>query len=256
MVIEKVLNEAQSYLEGIKIKDAVVGLSLIGIELDNSNIGVSYVMREGLRAGCSIFPYAQNIIGQDAWNIAQWVISGSDDVQRGIGMAVITAASRSLELKDADTLVNPFSVPLQETDKIGMIGYIAPVAKQLGKMAKKIIIFDKGISQCGGIHGSVAPMEEQARLLPQCDVVVLSGTTIINGTFDELYKKCKNAREVILMGSSCPMYPQAFSDTNVTVLAGSWWDSNNKDKIFKIISLAGGISQLAGYSIKKTVRSH
>jgi hypothetical protein len=65
---------------------------------------------------------------------------------------------------------------------------------------------------------------------------------------------CKNAREIILMGSSCPMYPQAFADTNVTVLAGSWWDSDYKNDIFKVISLAGGISHLSRYSLKKTVR--
>lgn len=254
MLIEKVLKEAKAYLDGVKIQDAVVGLSLIGIELDNSNIGVTYVLREGLRAGCSIFPYVQKIIGEDAWKIAQWILTGDDDIQRGIGMAVLTAASRSLDLKDADTSVNPFSVAVSEEDTIGMIGYIAPVASQLGKKAKEVIIFDKGISQCGGVNGRVMPMEEQEKLLPRCDIVVLSGTTMINGTFDRLWEMCKNAREIILMGSSCPMYPQAFADTNVTVLAGSWWNSDDKNDIFKVISLAGGISHLSKYSLKKTIR--
>lgn len=254
MLIEEVLKEAKVVLEGVKIKDAVIGLSLIGIELNNSNIGVTYVLRESLRAGCSIFPYGQDLIGQKAWDIAQWVLTGADDLQRGIGMAVITAASRSLNLEDADTSVNPFSVAVRESDTVGMVGYIAPVAAQLGEKANEVIIFDKGISQCGGVHGNVMPVEEQEKLLPKCDIVVLSGTTMINGTFDRLWEMCRNAREIILMGSSCPMYPEAFQNTNVTVLAGSWWKSEYKNEIFKVISLAGGIRQLSSYSIKKTVR--
>lgn len=254
MIIEKVLNEAKPYFDKVKIRDAVIGLSLIGIELDNSNVGVTYVLREGLQAGCSIFPYAQKVIGHNAYDIARWALDGCDNIQRGIGMAVITAASRSLNLEDADTSVNPFSISVRSTDTIGMIGYIAPVAARLGKKVKRVVAFDEGISKCGGANDMVMPMEEQTNYLPQCDIVIMSGTTMINGTIDKLLKICKNAREIVLIGSSCPMYPNAFAGTNVKVLAGSWWDTSRKEDIFKIISLAGGISQLRDYSIKKTVR--
>jgi len=182
MIIGRILEEAGPYLDNVKIEDAVVGLSLIGIELDNRNIGVTYVLREGLRAGCSVFPYAQKMIGHEASEIAQWSRTGGDP------------------------------------------------------------------------HGIVMPMEQQANMLPKCDIVVMSGTTIMNGTFDSLLAMCGNARDIIVIGSSCPMYPRAFTGTNVTVLAGSWWDSDRKTDIFKIISLAGGIRHLADFSIKKTVR--
>lgn len=254
MVINKVLHEARPLLEGVKIRDAVIGISLIGLELDNSNIGVTYVLREGLRAGCSIFPYGQELIGQNAWDIAQWAVSGAEDLQRGIGMAVLTAATGSLELEDADTTHHPYGLVVNETDTIGMVGYIAPVAAQLSEMAKEIFIFDEGISKCGGAHGPVVPVQEQERLLPTCDIVVLSGTTFINGSIDGLLEMCSNAREVMIMGASTPMFPEAFRGTNVTVLAGSWWNSERKADIFKAISLAGGIRQLSDYSIKKNVR--
>lgn len=254
MIIERILEEAGPYLDNVKIEDAVVGLSLIGIELDNRNIGVTYVLREGLSAGCSVFPYAQKMIGHEASEIAQWARTGGDPLQRAIGMAVITAASRSLDLKDADTSVNPLSVAVRDTDTVGMIGYIAPIAAHFSDKAKEIIVFDKGISQRSGPHGIVMPMEQQANMLPKCDIVVMSGTTIMNGTFDSLLAMCGNARDIIVIGSSCPMYPRAFTGTNVTVLAGSWWDSDRKTDIFKIISLAGGIRHLADFSIKKTVR--
>ena len=39
------------------------------------------------------------------------------------------------------------------------------------------------------------------------------------------------------------------------MLAGSWWKSENKDLIFKAISLAGGTPFLGHSAIKKTVRA-
>ena len=102
MLIDLVLKEAKPYLSGRKIEDAVIGLSLIGVELDNNDIGLAYTLREHLPPGCSVFGFAQEIIGANAYEIAQLARMGSDDAQRGVGMAVITAGSRQLDLPDED----------------------------------------------------------------------------------------------------------------------------------------------------------
>jgi len=38
MIIERVIEEAQPYLEGIKIKDTIIGISLIGLEISNNHV--------------------------------------------------------------------------------------------------------------------------------------------------------------------------------------------------------------------------
>jgi len=253
MLIESVLHAAEAYLQGKTVRDLVVGISLLAVELEDGQVGVSYVLREDLKAGCSIFPFGRQVIGRPAAEIAGWARSGRDDLQRGIGMAVLTAASRSQALPDCQTTERPFGVRVQPDDVVGMIGYIAPVAKQLGPRAKELYVFDRGISLSGGARGQVVPMEEQPRLLPQCDVVVLSGTTMINGSIDGLLELCAGAREIVMIGASTPMFPAAFLGTNVTVLAGSWWKAEHKADIFRGISLACGISELGAFAIKKTV---
>lgn len=254
MLIQSVLKAATPYLQHRKVKDVVIGISLIAVELDNGDVAVSYVLREGLKAGCSIFPYGQNIIGQDAADIVNWIVSGEDDLQKGIGMAVLCAASRAQNLEDCQTPGKPFGVTVKDTDTVGMIGFISGVAKIMSSLSKKLYIFDKGISQSGGTKGPVLPMEDQPRLLPKCDIVLASGTTIVNGSIDGILKMCSNAREIIIIGPSTPMFPKAFMDSKVTVLAGSWWKNQHKDTIFKKISLASGISELREFAIKKSVR--
>lgn len=221
MLIGKVFEAAKPYLEGRTIKEAVVGLSLITVQLDNDSIGMSYVLRENLPAGCSVFPYAQEIIGKPAEEIGEWVLSGQEDAKRGIGMAVLTAASSGQNLQDVESADLPFGIKVLSTDRVGMIGYIHPIAVDFKKKAKDVIVFDMGLSLRGSNTVQVYSMEDQPKLLPACDIVVLSGTTMINNTIDELLSMCTNAREIIMVGSSTPMFPEAFKATKVTVLAGA-----------------------------------
>lgn len=254
MRIEKILQAAAPVLEGKKIKDAVIGISLMAVELDNGSVGVAYVLREHLKPGCSVFPFGQMMIGKTAAEIAQWAACGIDDLQKGIGIAVLNAASHSLPLKDEENNEKPFGIAVRDTDSVGIIGYIPPVVKSMRQKAQKIYVFDQGISKEEDPAGLVAPMEKQAELLPACDIVIMSGTTLINGTLDGILELCPKAREAVLIGASAPMYPEAFRDTKVTILAGSWWDHNYKEEIFKKISLAAGIGSLGEFAIKKTVR--
>ena len=254
MLIDSVLKEAKPYLVERKIEDAVIGLSLIGVELNNNDIGLAYTLREHLPPGCSVFGFAQEIIGADAYEIAQLARIGSDDVQRGVGMAVITAGSRQLNLRDVGKNEAYFGLEVRPDDIVGMIGFIPPVAKKFAERAKELIIFDEGIS-LNNVEkiDYVKPMEKQEELLPDCNVVIISGTTCINHTIDNLLQVCSGARDIVIVGASTPMYPKAFLETNVSVLAGSWWDSSLKNDLFKKISLSGGIHHIQNSMIKKAV---
>lgn len=97
-------------------------------------------------------------------------------------------------------------------------------------------------------------MEKQPELLPECDLMVISGTTLINSTLEQLLEWCKKAREIVLVGSSTPMIAEAFSGTGVTGLAGSWWDPTYKQEMFKLLSLSCGIHHLRQMMVKKLVR--
>lgn len=254
MLINSVLKSAQPYLQGSRVRDVVVGISLIAVELDSGFIGVSYVLREGLGAGCSIFPYLRDLEGTDSAAVAEWAVTGADDLQRAVGIAVLAAASRGQDLEDSAAPDSPLGVKLRKKDTVGMIGLIRPVAGIIRSQAKELYIFDKGVSKCGGVADAVLPVKEQSRLLPHCDVVILSGTTLINGTADKLLELCEQAREVIMMGASTPIYPEAFAGTRVTLLAGSWWKEECKKSIFKKISHACGIRELGPYSLKQSVK--
>ena len=255
MLIEKVFRAAEPLLRDRVVTDAVLGLSLTAVELDGSDIGLSYVLRDRLPAGCSIFGFAQHIIGQPALEVARLALEGRDDAQRGVGMAVITAATRALNLPDEPATDTPFGLQVYPADNVGMIGYIPPVVDQLNRLEAKVYIFDKGLTINGGDGAAqVMGMSQQAEILPQCDLMIITGTTLINGSLDQLLALCQKAREIVLVGSSTPMLTEAFKGTGVTALAGSWWDAAYKEEMFKKLSLSCGISHLKKMMIKKLVK--
>jgi len=255
MLIEKVFQAAEPLLKDRVITDAVLGLSLTAVELDGTDIGLSYVLRERLPSGCSIFGFAQHIIGQPAIEVARLVLEGSDDAQRGVGMAAITAATRALDLPDEPVTPTPFGLKVRPTDKVGMIGYIPGIAEPIARQNAQIYIFDKGLTVSGGDGAKqVMDVSRQSEILPQCDLMIISGTTLINSTLDHLLELCQNSREIVLVGASTPMFTEVFKGTGVTALAGSWWDAAQKVELFKILSLSGGISHIKKMMIKKLVR--
>lgn len=249
MIMEKVLKEAQPYLAGKYLSDLVIGLSMIGCRLSDGTVGVAYLLRDALPNGCSAFPYALSAEGKPAAEIAAWVLTGEDDAQRGIGAAVLNAASQELSVPDDDSPL-PFGLEIRAGDTVGMVGYIRPVAQRLKKSASEVIVFDRGVELAGGDE-MIQPCALQEQLLPGCDIVILSGTTTINGTIDGLLELCGNAREVALVGTSTPMFAGGFAGTNVTHLAGAWWNNDSWEKIQKVISLAGGVRALSAYSTMK-----
>ncbi|MCL2678526.1 MAG: DUF364 domain-containing protein, partial [Clostridiales bacterium] len=151
MIMEKVLASARECLLGKTVCDLVIGLSLVACQLDSGDVGVSYVLRDNLPNGCSAFPYVREVIGRPASAIAEWIISGMDDLQRAIAAAVLAAASRGLDIPD-DTKdpARPFGLEVKAGDTVGMVGLIAPMAEKLGKPAGRMIVFDEGLARHGG----------------------------------------------------------------------------------------------------------
>ncbi|WP_027399958.1 Rossmann-like domain-containing protein [Anaerovorax odorimutans] len=249
MILNNIFELGKSELQGKKIKDAVIGLSIISVQLDNGDIGSSYVLREELDSCCSIFPKNFDLIGMDAIDIAKWALNEKNILKRALGIATLNAGSRNNYNNTRNLESVDFIKEVKETDVVGMIGHLGPIINALNGKTKDFIIFDKGKNEDG-----VLSQDLQSELLPTCDVVFISGTTFINNTIDEVLERCNNAREVILVGSSTLVYPKAYKDSKISILAGSLWKKEYKDDIFRIISLAGGIKNLSQYMEKVSIR--
>ena len=92
------------------------------------------------------------------------------------------------------------------------------------------------------------PESAAITVLPQCQVVILSATALLNRTLDGLLDLCLNAREVAILGPSTPLLPQVFAARGVSLLSGV--QVVNPERALRIVSEGGGTRQL-GSAIRK-----
>lgn len=243
MILEKIYQLALPKLKGKKIKDVTIGLALMAVELDDGSIGVTYVLRKETDDICTAIPRGKSIVGRNAEEVAIWAVENKNVISSALGLAVLNSVAEFDEFindgedKDSDAA---FSIKVTDEDTVGIIGNIGPVVSNLRGKVKEMFIFERGDKSENGLY----PENRQSELLPECQVVFITSSTLINGTFEKILSYCTNTREIVMVGSSTPIYPEAFKDSRVTVLAGTKWLPENKDAIFTDISQCAGMRQL------------
>jgi uncharacterized protein (DUF4213/DUF364 family) len=94
------------------------------------------------------------------------------------------------------------------------------------------------------------PASHTPQILPQADVVALTGTSLLNQTFDQLIGLCRPDAFRLLLGPSTPLSPVLF-DAGIDALSGTWVDdpelvlrSVGQGATFRQIKRAGGLRLL------------
>ncbi len=252
MFMERVYDQARPRLAGKRISEIRVGLNFVGVELDDGSLGVAYVLREDVGAGCTALPRASGLAGMPAEEVAAWAPRSKNVVAVAVGLAAMNAAAEFAALgqddgPDGDAAL---AVATGAGDTVGVVGHIGPLVAGLRGKVRRLLVFERG----KGVAGQVHPEAAEPELLPECQVVFVSSTSLINGTLDKLLGYCSRARDVVMVGASTPMYPAAFRGTGVTVLSGTRWLPANREAILAGISQCAGMLQLIGYGRKVSVR--
>lgn len=254
-LMEKVLREAEPHMrdKGLTVIDGVIGFNFVGVQLSNGRCHFIYLMRESIPSGDMIFPYGETMIGMDAWEVGQWALSGAEDLQRSLGVAALNAASPYF-FDPACQHPHDFYDTVTEDDVLGVIGHMPPLVARYSGKVKKYISFDRAIDMQGTVEDAhVYPMEMEAELLPTCDIVVITGTTMINHTTEEILAMCPNARAISLSGFSVPYYPEAYRGSGITFL-GSMNFREGAEALMKPLSLAAGRMRCREYTESRCFR--
>ncbi len=141
-------------------------------------------------------------------------LGDSDPLKSSAAVACVNALELGEEVQDGHFLD---VLDLHPSDTFGMIGNFVPLLDRIRPQVKDLLVFELVGDEANGILPTcLAPVR-----LPECDVVVITGTTLINGTLEKLLDACTRARDVVLAGPSTILYPDAYTHTPVTWLAGA-----------------------------------
>ena len=232
MIVDQLIEQALASTAGRSVVDVRVGLGYTAVLLDDNACGVAYTFRSELGKCCGVFGGAGQIIGTSIEELVGWARE-THLLKSAVGLATINAV-----LRDSLTGLTNGNVTealdVQPSDTFGMVGDFAPIVREIKQRTDKVLVFEKKHQPGDGTYPSDAIPE----YLPTCDVVVVTGTSIINHSIDDILDCCKNARQVAIVGPSTPMYPAAFKGRNVTLLAGSV--VTDPGRLLQIVSQGGG----------------
>ena len=251
-IIDKVMEQAQqraarldSSPGGLHLSRLNIGIKYLAVELSDGSVGLSFrfpedpfhLIEDPLSDDGKAAPPASQYSAQPVRTLISWAADNRSLLRSAIGIAVcsalapwdeLEASGRELESQDSAE-----ASAIRDGDIVGMVGFFPPLVKKLEKRNIELRIFERTMRQP---HPCLYPDRAENRLLPDCDVVIMTGTACVNGTIDQLLEYCSGARQVSVTGPTAPMYPKAFAGTNATILAGARVREEQKQQLFDAVS--------------------
>jgi uncharacterized protein (DUF4213/DUF364 family) len=175
------------------------------VVLDDGRCGLASTLRpdEPQCAGPTpLVPRAGYLLECSALELAQYAKSESL-LEASIGMAAINSLmevdqSRCVELNAGEVISKEGA-----GRKVAIVGHF-PFTPRVREAAEKLWVLEKRPV------GGDLPAEMAAEVLPQADVAAITGTSLINHTFEELMRLCRPDALVIVLGPSAPLSPLLF----------------------------------------------
>jgi len=155
---------------------------------------------------------AGRLLDKDALELARMAHSVSS-LEAAIGMATINSLievdeQQCIDLNAADLLKGE-----GKGKRLALIGHF-PFVKRLRQVVGELWVIEKHPRE-----GDLAESESQ-ELIPQADVVAITGSAFVNHTIEGLLALCSPRAYVIVLGPSTPLSPVLF-DYGVDVISGT-----------------------------------
>ena len=161
-------------------------------------------------------------------------------LQASVGMAAINSAlevnlNKCQNINAAEVLYEK-----GKNKKVVIVGHF-PFVNKLRELAKELWVVERK-PQSGDI-----PASEAKRVIPQADVIAITGTALINGTMGELLSWCPKESIVMVLGATTPLSPVWF-DYGVDLVSGT--RVIDPELLLRLISEVVVFKQIHGRGVK------
>ena len=247
--MEKISEAIKDYLLkrddiDIKVEDVRIGNIYTAVLLEDGRCGLAYTFKEARSRNCSSI---EKLLERRSVTSLFSYLSSFDPIEMAVALATSNAITNCYAegLFEGDVLDH---VDIREGDTVGMIGHFAPLTPKLNEMGVRLYIFERIKEEKDGI----LPETLAYSLLPECQVSLISSTSILNHSIDPLLEACSKHREVVLLGATTPIIKEVFLNTPVTLLSGVI--IKDCDEILKLVSRGKGRRSFSRYVKKVNLR--
>lgn len=220
-----------SELDGITTERVVVGLFFTGVKLSNGFAGTSATPLKSIpEAVCCpssvmAMPFPGKMQGRRAAELAAEAFSGHG-IRRAVGIATVNALADccwhhrphpDVELRQG---VDAFdATDIGPGDQVVVVGAFVPFLKELKRRGHAFLVLEQDPATLKPDElPFFRPAEQAAEILPLADVVLITGSTLVNNTLEQLLAATRPEARVTVVGPTVGMLPGAFLDRGADVL--------------------------------------
>jgi len=191
--------------------------------LEDNAGGVSYVLNSNEHAAeCSSLK-SSHFIGQSPEKFASR-FGLSNPIDDMVGLAAINAICQHVMRRvpermdfvtDSMGLMN-----IQEGEKVGMVGFFRPLLKHVKRAKGKLVIIEK--------KSELAEMNPEHNItldsaaLEGCTKILITSTTILNDTIDEILSHCSHADYITVLGPTAGYFPDPLFKRGIHSVGGRY----------------------------------
>ena len=157
-------------------------------------------------------------------------------LEAAIGMATINSLLEVPE--DSCTEINAAEIIMKKGQgkRVAIVGHF-PFVPRVRELSKELWIIEKNRTD-----GDFKETEAD-RLIPQADLVAITGTSLTNHTFERLLELCQPKAYVVMLGDTVPLSPALF-DYGVDALSGT--KVIDSDLALRCLSQGANFRQIKG----------
>lgn len=261
---ELVQNYLGSDLEAITVERAVFGLFFSGVKLSNGMGGLCFTpVKEIPEAVCcpssaKAMPLSGKLRGR---SVAAYLadLDHENILRKTLAIAALNAlsaacwkggAAKEYQLqKGVDAFDN---VQIPKGGKSVVVGALVPILKKLiaAEAEFKVLEMDNRTLKGKELEHYAHP-EEASSYIPEADLLVITGVTVLNDTLPGLLEMVKPGAQVIVTGPTASMLPDAFFRRGVTLMGGVL--VTKPDEVLDIISEGGSGYHFFGKSAERLI---
>lgn len=251
-------------LDTITIDRVVIGIFFTGVRLSDGSGGLCFTpIKEIPEAVCCpssarAMPYPGKFRGKPAVDFIR-DLTDAPPLKKAVGIAILNALSESCRRRRPDPGYVTESgkdaldtIPLPEEGYVVVVGALVPAIKRLKNRGKPFGILELDLRTLKPDELQFAvPQEEAGPALARAEMVVITGTTLLNNTLEPLLAGIRPGASVIVVGPTAGMLAGPFFRRGVTVLGGD--RVTDPDALLDTIAEGGSGYHFFGKSAEKTI---
>jgi uncharacterized protein len=251
-------------LDAITVERVVVGLFFTGVKLANGAAGACATPIKTIpEAVCCpssamAMPFPGKLRGRAAWEVAHEALAGHG-IRRAVGIATVNALADccwrrrphpDIELRLG---VDAFdATEIRAGEHVVVVGAFVPFLKELKRRGQSYLVLEQDSATLKPDElPFFRPAELAAEIVPQADVVLITGSTLVNATLEDLLALARPQARVTIVGPTVGMLPDAFLARGADVLGCV--RITEPDAFLDLLAEGGSGYHFFGHSAQKIV---